>query len=143
MTDPPQFDPLAARCPQPWCRMPPVMRCVTAGGRSTSKAHAPRVRLSLAITAHADPELHRLWPRIGPCGICGVPGLDQQHRVIDSIAGWLEAAAADPRGTDPQMAEVLAEDPSALDGELAAEFGVSEEAVAAVRAWAQKWPGAW
>lgn len=26
------------------------------------------------------------YPRIGPCGLCGAPGSDQRHRVLDAIA---------------------------------------------------------
>lgn len=134
----PEFDRLAAACPRPWCRQPSGAWCVTAGRTPAGRLHAPRVALSLALAAHADPLLLPWFPGIGQCQICGVKGLDQQHRVIDSIAGWLDGAAA-----DPQTAEVLADDPAALDGELAAEFGVTEETVAVVRAWAERWPGAW
>lgn len=131
----PQFDPLAASCPH--CGAEPGKRCMAVCDWAR-KPHAARLRLSLALAAHADPALRPYFPRLGNCGICGTPGLDQQHRVIDAIAGWLDGAAA-----DPQTAEVLADDPAALDGELAAEFGVTGEAVAVVRGWAQRWPGAW
>lgn len=26
------------------------------------------------------------WPKLGPCLMCGVPGVDQRHRIIDAIA---------------------------------------------------------
>ena len=136
----PEYDPLAASCSR--CGAEPGKRCMAVCDWAR-KPHAARLRLSLALAAHADPALDALWPHHGPCGICSVPGLGARHRVIDAIAGWLEAEAADPRGTDPQTAEVLADDPSALDGELAAEFGAPAEAVAVVRAWAARWPGAW
>lgn len=38
------------------------------------------------------------YPRRGPCGICGVPGHDQRHRVLDSLAGAITA------GDDPEAA---------------------------------------
>lgn len=87
------------------------------------KPHAARVKLAAAVQAHADPVLDEHFPKIGPCGLCGVPGLDQCHRVVDAIAGMLEA------GEDPDV--------------VAEEFGVGMAAVKAVTAWAARWPGAW
>lgn len=114
-------DPLTTVCPH--CRSEAGFRCVTRGGVPARKAHKARVRLALAIAAHADPALGAFFPRIGPCGICGTPGLPQRHRIIDGIAGMLAA------GEDP---EVTAE-----------EHEVSPEAVHAVVEWAARWPGAW
>lgn len=116
----PEFDRLAASCSH--CGAEPGKRCMAVCDWAR-KPHAARVRLSLALAAHADPLLLPWFPRIGPCGICGVPGLDQQHRVIDAIADHMEA------GEYPE--EVQAEFPWVpLDGVLA------------VRAWSLKWPGA-
>lgn len=77
----------------------------------------------LIIEAHADPALDEHFPRVGPCGLCGTPGLDQRHRVVDAIAGRLDA------GEGPE--------------EVAGDYLLSVEAVEAVEAWAAKWPGAW
>jgi hypothetical protein len=85
------------------------------------KPHAARVRLAAAVQAHADPALDTFFPRVGPCGICGIPGLPQRHRVVDAIADELAA------GEDPEVA--------------AREFGVPVDAVRAVSAWAARWPG--
>jgi hypothetical protein len=84
--------------------------------------HAARLRLSLAIAAHADPLLDGAWPDTGPCQLCGVPGLGARHRVIDAMAGRMEG------GESP--------------GDVAADYGRPLEAVLAVQAWAAKWPGA-
>jgi len=45
--------------------------------------------------------LDRHLPSRGQCGICGIPGLDARHRVIDAVEGQVKA------GDDP--AEVAAE----------------------------------
>ena len=42
-----------------------------------------------------------LWPPRGPCLLCGVPGLDARHRVMDAVAGLVLAGDA---------AETIAED---------------------------------
>lgn len=78
--------------------------------------------LGPVLAAHADPALDAFFPRLGPCGICGVAGLDQRHRVVDAIAGRLAA------GEDP--------------GEVAADYGLSLDAVQAVAAWSARWPEA-
>ena len=36
-------------------------------------------------------EIDRWFPKLGPCGICGTPGLDQRHRRIDAIADAVAA----------------------------------------------------
>jgi hypothetical protein len=38
----------------------------------------------------ADP-VDRWYPRLGPCGICGVSGVDQRHRAIEAIADAVKA----------------------------------------------------
>jgi hypothetical protein len=79
---------------------------------------------ALAAAAHADPALDA-FPGLGPvspCGLCG-SGLPQRHRVVDAMAGRLEA------GECPE--------------DLAEEFGVSRGAVHAVALWMVRWPGAW
>jgi hypothetical protein len=85
------------------------------------KPHAARRKLALALAAHADPALGEFFPHRGPCGFCGFP--EARHRVIDAIAGMLEA------GEDPDV--------------VAEEHGASLEAVLMVRVWMQRWPGAW
>jgi Holliday junction resolvase RusA-like endonuclease len=37
------------------------------------------------------PQLDEHFPKLGPCGICGVPGEDQRHRVVDAIRGSIHA----------------------------------------------------
>jgi hypothetical protein len=112
-------DPLTAVCPV--CRSEAGFRCLTSAGTPARKPHVRRVRLATALAAHADPALDALFPKVGPCGFCGL--FDQRHRVIDAMAGMLAA------GEDP---EVVAE-----------EFGRTPEAMQAVREWAKRWPGAW
>ena len=123
-------DPLSTWCPH--CAEDAGVPCTkdSAGAEAwprplARKPHKARVKLALVLTAHADPLLDATWPHHGPCGICAVPGLGARHRVIDSIAGWISA------------------DPDVTDGDMAAEFGVSAEAVAVVRGWMVRWPGAW
>jgi hypothetical protein len=120
------IDPLSVKCG--YCTMPPGEPCtslVSNDGRVV-RPHRDRKRLALAVAAHADPALDA-WPQLGPlspCGICGVPGMPQRHRVVDAVAGHLEA------GEDPE--------------DIAAEFGFfPAEAAVAVREWAARWPGAW
>ena len=82
-------------------------------------------QLALAIKAHADPALDA-FPGLGPtsqCGVCGVPGMPQRHRVVDAIAGHLAAGEC--------------------EGDVAEEMGISLDAVMAVQSWANRWPGAW
>jgi len=87
------------------------------------KPHKARVKLAVVLAAHADPALDEFFPHHGPCLLCGTPGLGARHRVIDAIAGQLAA------GEDPEV--------------VAMEMDRTDEAVAAVAAWAQRWPGAW
>lgn len=82
------------------------------------------MKLARVLAGHADPALDEWFPRLGPCGLCGTPGLDQRHRVVDAIAGRL-AAGGEPCDV------------------IAADYGVSDAAVMAVLLWAAKWPGAW
>lgn len=94
-------------------------RCPSHGTGGVWKAVLER----RAVAAGADAALDVFFPRLGPCGVCGVRGLDQRHRVVEAIAGMLAA------GED---LDVVAE-----------EYGVTAGAVAAVAEWAAKWPGAW
>jgi uncharacterized protein (DUF433 family) len=87
------------------------------------KPHVARVKLALAVAAHADPALDAFFKPLGPCQVCGTPGLDQRHRVVDAIA---EALAA-----------------GEITEEISAELDVTFEAIQAVREWAARWPGAW
>lgn len=96
--------------------------CTTRSG-FPARPHRQRARLALVLAAHADPALDAFFPPIGPCGLCGTPGLDQRHRVVDAIAGMLEA------GEDPEAA--------------AEEYEVPPAAVEAIGLWMQRWPGAW
>ena len=54
----------------------------------------------------------RYFPRLGQCGLCGVPGEDQRHRVVDAVASSARAG----------------EDPAGV-------FGVSDEAIDAALVW--------
>jgi uncharacterized protein (DUF433 family) len=119
-------DPLTVQCP--YCRAPAGEPCGVRGwkkwrARPAVRPHKGRVKLALVLAAHADPALDAFFPPLGPCGICGTPGLNQRHRVVDAIAGRLEA------GEDPD--------------EVAEDYGISEEAVDAVAGWAARWPEAW
>ena len=60
------------------------------------------------------------FPRRGPCGICGTPGADQRHRVIEAIADAVNAG----------------------DGEqdVADDYGVPVEAVRACVEWVREHP---
>lgn len=113
------FDPLSAPCPR--CEEPPGSRCGTVNAYSR-KPHAARVKLARALAAHADPALDAHFPMRNPCGLCG-SGLPQRHRVVDAIAGALEA------GDGPE--------------DLAVDYQKPIEAITAVQAWMKKWPGAW
>jgi uncharacterized protein (DUF433 family) len=62
------------------------------------------------------------FPRLGQCGICGAPGMDQRHRIIEAIADAMDASNGD------------AED------ELAADYGVPVEAVQACAEWMRAHP---
>lgn len=114
-------DPLTVACP--YCRAGAGDECCTYRDTLATRPHVRRGRLALALAAHADPALDEFFPPIGPCGICSVPGMPQRHRVIDGIAGMLEA------GEDPDV--------------VAEEYGTSPEAVAMVTLWMVRWPGAW
>jgi len=94
--------------------------------RRRTPFHKIRRRDALAVAAHTDPVLN--YPSLGPvsgCGLCGVPGLPQRHRMVDAIAALIEAG------------------PAASDEEVAVEFGVTVQAAGAVRVWMSMWPGAW
>lgn len=67
----------------------------------------------------ADP-VDRWYPRLGPCGICNVPGVDQRHRVIEAIADAVGAGDGDE--------------------DVAADYGVPVEAVAACVEWVRDHP---
>lgn len=59
----------------------------------------------------AKPDVDAYFPKRGPCLICGVPGMDQRHRVVDAITE-----------------RVFAGDPVEM---LAADYDISERAVTA------------
>lgn len=66
------------------------------------------------MSTHLD--LH--FPRRGPCLLCGVPGSDQRHRVVDAIrervcAGDDEDSVAEDYGVSVTAVRVAA---TALDG---------------------------
>lgn len=119
----PIYSILSAHCPH--CRALPAADCVTRDGAPAGKPHKARARDALALAAHADPALDAL-PGLGPtsqCGICGTPGLPQRHRIVDAIAGRLEAGEG--------------------DDEVAADYGLGAEVIEALKDWMVKWPGAW
>ena len=66
-----------------------------------------------------DP-IDQWFPRLGPCQLCGVPGADARHRVIEAIADAVNAG----------------------DGEedVAADYEVPVEAVRACVRWAAEHP---
>ena len=61
------------------------------------------------------------FPRLGPCQLCGTPGADQRHRVIEAIA---DAVKAEPDSED----------------DVAWDYGVPVEAVRACVEWAREHP---
>ena len=71
------------------------------------------------VEAVSDPIDH-WFPKRGPCLICGTPGADQRHRVIEAIADAVNAG----------------------DGEedVAADYEVPVEAVLACVRWAAEHP---
>ena len=62
----------------------------------------------------------RWFKRLGQCGICGVRGADQRHRIIEAIAGRVDA------GED--------------EAQVAWDYGVPVEAVAACLEWVREHP---
>jgi hypothetical protein len=114
-------DPLTARCP--YCRSRSGKPCSTSRLRPAVRPHKARARLALALAAHADPSLDAYFPRLGPCGLCSTPGLDQRHRRVDA------------------MAQAMAAGESVQD--VADDYDAPAEAVLAVARWAMRWPGAW
>lgn len=122
MSAAPEVDPLSIECP--YCYADPGEGCYT-GDRKAARPHKVRVRLATLTAAHADPALDA-FPELGPvsqCGLCGTPGLPQRHRIVDAIAGRLEA------GEGP--------------GALAEDYRLPAAALRAVLTWMAKWPGAW
>jgi hypothetical protein len=120
MTAPAAPDPLAVHCRH--CDAVPGQRCMTVSDWA-HKPHAPRRKLALAVAAHTDPALDEHFPRLGPCGICGVPGLDQRHRVVDAMAERM--AAGEPME------------------DVAGDYGKPVQAAEIVLTWALRWPGVW
>jgi hypothetical protein len=119
-------DPLTVRCP--YCRAPASEPCGVRGfgtwrSRPAGRPHKRRTGLAIAVAGHADPALDAFFPRLGPCGLCGTPGLDQRHRVIDAMAGRMAAG---------ESVEDVADD-----------YDEPVEAVQAVLQWAMRWPEAW
>jgi hypothetical protein len=88
------------------------------------------VRLATAIAAHADRALDEFFPLVGPCGLCGVPGLPQRHRVVDAIAGRL-AAGEDPGvvAEDYGLPFAAVEAVSGVGGEVGGGVAVSTSGV--------------
>lgn len=109
-------DPLTVTCPH--CEATPGERCMMLSDYAR-KPHAARVRLAQVLAADADPALDEFFPKVGPCGICGTPGLDQRHRVVDAIADRLAAGE--------------------WSHEVAEDYGLPLEAMAVVKAWTAKW----
>ena len=63
----------------------------------------------------------RWFPARGQCLVCGAPGADQRHRVIEAIA---DAVNAEPDSED----------------DVAADYGVPVEAVQACIEWVREHP---
>lgn len=61
----------------------------TRGGKGvlveSSKAVKPWREAVKHAAIAAIPDLDVHWPKRGQCLVCGVPGMDQRHRVIDAI----------------------------------------------------------
>ena len=123
MTTATEVDPLSVACP--YCATVAGGECTAEPSLRRARTHKARVKLALAVTAHADPALDA-FPGLGPvarCGLCGTPGLPQRHRIVDAIAGRL--AAGESRH------------------DIAADYGLPDAAVMAVLVWSARWPGAW
>lgn len=114
-------DPFVVACR--YCRAAAGSPCRTWDLRPAARPHKARIRHAYVVLAHSDPLLGELFPPRGPCWVCGASGLDARHRVIDSVAGQLEA------GEDPAV--------------VADELELTAEQVGAVAEWSQRWPRAW
>lgn len=91
----------------------PHLAAAAPAARPLTVLHIPEPEVA-PVTALED--LDRWLPPRGPCLICGVPGMDARHRVIDAITGAAEAGEA-------------ADD-------IADELGLPPEAVQAALRWA-------
>lgn len=70
-------------------------------------------------TVQPDP-VDQWFPKRGQCQLCGVPGVDQRHRVIEAIADMVNAGDSEES--------------------VAADYGVPVEAVAACLEWVRAHP---
>ena len=61
-------------------------------------------------------DIDRWFPKRGQCQVCGVPGMDQRHRVIDAISDAVLAGEGEE--------------------DVASDYGVPVEAVRAAAEWA-------
>ena len=64
--------------------------------------------------------LDRFVPPRGQCGICGVPGIDARHRIIDTVEEHAQAGE--------------------LGDEIAAELGLQPETVIVILHWCRENP---
>lgn len=96
-----------------WWQVREVGTRVIASTRDRARA---RALYGQAVAAAAA--LDRDLPKRGPCLVCGVPGEDQTHRVIDAIAERVRAG-------DPAWA-------------VADDYAVTDEAVQACLWWTDK-----
>lgn len=62
------------------------------------------------------------FPPRGQCQLCGVPGVDQRHRIIEAIADAMDASNED------------------AEYDLAADYGIPVEAVRACVQWKRDHP---
>lgn len=113
-------DPTTVACP--YCRARAGDGCCTYRDTLATRPHKRRAALAWAVAAHADPALDEFFPKLGPCGLCGIPGLNQRHRTIDAMASRMAAG---------ESVEDVADD-----------YDEPAEAMEAVLRWALRWPEA-
>ncbi len=84
-------------------------------GRPSVHSNAKRLKpwrvtvKEAALDALPDLDVDAHWPSRGPCGVCGIPGMDARHRVMDAVFARVHD------GEDPE--------------DVANEFGVTVRAV--------------
>lgn len=89
----------------PCCNRPPFElrgdRLTLDPALVTCKPTEPRTHpYGVVIPPNEGDALDRHFPRRGPCMICGVPGEDARHRVIDAIAERIAAGDSEEDTAD-------------------------------------------